>query len=91
MTAEEIICEQFPEMKGKVKWPDTVIHTSVFTKLKRAIKESGMAISSKEVMTRYSQISAKRNELFHGGSSEISLTDVEKAFGAYKWLKEKLG
>lgn len=91
MTAEEIICEQFPEMKGKVKWPDTVIHTSVFTKLKRAIKESGMAISSKEVMTRYSQISAKRNELFLGGSSEISMTDVEKAFGAYKWLKEKLG
>ena len=39
-TAEEILTEQFPEMKGKVQWPKTVIHTSVFIKLKRAVKMS---------------------------------------------------
>lgn len=89
-TAEEILSEQFPEMKGKVKWPDTIIHTSVFTKLKRALKLSGMTISQKEILKKYSQINAKRNDLFHGGSSEITVNDVEKAFGAYEWLKKCL-
>lgn len=90
-TAEEILVEQFPEMKGKVNWPDTVIHTSVFTKLKRALKISGRAINQKEVIKKYSQVNAKRNTLFHGGEAEINVDDVDKAFGAYDWLRKNIG
>lgn len=88
--AEEILAEQFPEMEGKVKWPDTVIHTSVFTKLKRAVQMSDMASVQKDIIKKYSQVNAKRNALFHGDSVIITVEDVEKAFKAYVWLKEKL-
>lgn len=90
-TAEEILANQFPEMKGKVKWPNTVIHTSVFTKLKRAMKYSGLTVNQKEVIKKYSQVNAKRNMLFHGGDAIIDVNDVEKAFGAYDWLRKNLG
>ncbi len=90
-SAEEILSLQYPEMRGKVKWPDTVIHTSVFTKLKRAIKLGGVTISQKEVFKRYSQVNARRNTLFHGGEVEISVDDVKRSFEAYGWLKDHLG
>ncbi len=89
-TAEEILVEQYPDMAGKVKWPNTVIHTSVFTKLKRVLKLSRISSIQKEVLKKYSQVNAKRNALFHGGSVEISIEDVKRAFAAYDWLKEKL-
>lgn len=90
-TAEEILSEQFPEMKGRVKWPETVIHTSVFTKLKRAVRMSNLAGQVKDIQKKYQQINAKRNGLFHGGSVEISVEEVRKAFNAYAWLKERIG
>ena len=90
-TAEEILAEQFPEMKGKANWPDTVIHTSVFTKLKRALKLSGLAVCQKEVIKKYSQVNAKRNTLFHGDEAEIDVNDVDRAFSAYDWLRKKIG
>lgn len=89
-TAEEILAEQFPDMAGKVKWPNTVIYTSVFTKLKRTLKMSRISCIQKEVLKKYSQVNAKRNALFHGGCVEISIEDVQKAFTAYDWLKDKL-
>lgn len=90
-TAEAILAEQFPEMKGKVKWPDVVIHTSVFVKLKRAVKLGGVPVSVKDVTKKYSQVNAKRNALFHGRETDIEVYDVEKAFTAYGWLKEHIG
>lgn len=89
-TAEEILSKQFPEMKGRVKWPDTVIYTSVFTKLKRAIRLSDKQNKEKEILKNFSRINAKRNILFHGNSVNICVDDVEKAFKAYDWLKENL-
>ena len=89
-TAEEILAEQFPEMKGKVQWPKTVIHTSVFIKLKRAVKMSDKTYLLKDVMKKYSIVNSNRNALFHGKSVDINVETVAKAFGAYDWLKENL-
>lgn len=89
-SAEEILCEQFPEMKGKVNWPKAEIHTSVFTKLKRAVNMSGLKAMQKDIIKKYSQVNAKRNALFHGGDVEIDVEDVEKAFGAFECLREML-
>ena len=89
-TAEEILAKQFPEMSGKVQWPKIAIHTSVFTKLKRAIKMGGKAVLLKDILKKYSLVNAKRNDLFHGKSSDINVESIEKAFGAYEWLKDKL-
>lgn len=89
-SAEEILSEQFPGMKGKVNWPKAEIHTSVFTKLKRAVNKSGLKAMQKNIMKKYAQVNSKRNALFHGGNVEIDVEDVEKAFGAFAWLREKL-
>lgn len=89
-SAEEILFEQFPEMKGKVNWPKTEIYTSVFTKLKRAVNKSGLKTMQKDIIKKYSQVNAKRNALFHGGDVEIGVEDVEKAFGAFDWLRENM-
>ena len=88
--AEEILAQQYPEMKGKVKWPNTVIHASVFVKLKRAVKISNISDLQKDILKKYSQIHSKRNALFHGVCIDVLVEDVEKAFNAYAWLKEKL-
>lgn len=90
-SAEAILVQQFPEMAGKVKWPDTVIHTSVFTKLKRAVTHTALASQKKDIIKNYQKVNAKRNALFHGGSVDITIEDVEKAFNAYRWLKERIG
>ena len=89
-TAEEILTQQFPDMKGKVKWPNIVIHTSVFTKLKRAVRMSNKVHLQKDILKKFSQVNAKRNDLFHGGNVDIEVEDVEKAFNAYEWLKGHL-
>ena len=44
----------------------------------------------KEIREKYAQVNAKRNALFHGGDVEIDVEDVEKAFGAFEWLREKM-
>lgn len=90
-SAEAILVQQFPEMAGKVMWPDTVIHTSVFTKLKRAVAHTSLASQKKEIIKNYQKVNAKRNALFHGGSIDITIEDVEKAFNAYGWLKDRFG
>lgn len=89
-TAEEILSEQFPEMKGLVRWPDTIIHSSVYTRLKRAIKINQSQLNQKDILKKYSMIQSKRNSLFHGRNETIHITDVEKAFNAYNWLKQHL-
>ena len=43
-----------------------------------------------EILKKYSIVNAKRNALFHGGNVDIQIEDVENAFNAYMWLKEKL-
>lgn len=88
--AEKILSDQFPEMKGKVKWPQYDIHASVFTKLKRALKYAPGSLQKKEVLKHYSHVSDKRNHLFHGGVISITSDDVEKAFGSYEWLRDNL-
>lgn len=90
-SAEEILVQQFPDMAGKVKWPDTVIHTSVFTKLKRAVAHSHLSSLKKDIIKNFQKVNAKRNALFHGDSVDITIEDVEKAFNAYGWLKDKIG
>lgn len=89
-TAEEILSEQFPEMKGKVKWPSVLIHASVYTKLKRVLEYINQKDSAKKILKRYSYISGKRNGLFHGGNHNIYAKDMNEIFIAYNLLKEEL-
>lgn len=87
-SAEEILSEQFPEMAGKVSWPNLTIPASVYTKLKRALEYLNQSKKQKESIIRlYSFISKKRNALFHGSSHDIHPEDIKKVFDSYNQLK----
>lgn len=88
-SAEEILSKQFPEMAGRVKWPDSIKHPSIYNKIKNMIKLYSLPLSEKEVLKKYSIISNDRNALFHGTNTDIEPNRLNKAFNAYEWLVEK--
>lgn len=89
-SAESILSQQFPEMKGKVKWPNSTRHPSVYTKISKVIKECKFPLSEKEVLSKYSNINSERNKLFHGIPLDIQANKLKKAFDAYEWLMTKI-
>lgn len=87
-SSEEILSEQFPEMAGRVLWPNTTIHASVYTKLKRVLEylnQDKKKISM--IIGCYSSISRKRNKLFHGSPQDLKTEDISKAFDSFNQLK----
>lgn len=89
-SAEEILSKQFPEMKGRVQWPKSTKHPSVFNKLKQVFKLAKTDLSEKEVLKKYSIISSDRNFLFHGSNIDLQSEKIKKAFEAYDWLTRNL-
>lgn len=88
-SAEEILANQFPEMKGKVQWPNSIIPASVYTKLKRALEYLKQdKKQTNNIIKSYSSICAKRNCLFHGGNHSINTTDISKVFQSFYQLKD---
>jgi hypothetical protein len=85
--AEAIVAKQFPEMEGKVNWPSVPIHVSIYGKLKALYRLVPMKTSVKELERYYRQISAERNDLFHGNrTNRISVATVEAASVALNWI-----
>lgn len=85
--SESIISKQFPEMKGKVKWPSAPIHVSVFAKLKALHRMVPMNSAYDELIDNYRAISGERNDLFHGRrTSRVTVATVEAASQALKWI-----
>ncbi len=85
--AEDIVIEQFPDMAGKINWPDTEMHISIFTKLKYLYKIVEMKTKLKELTKRYSKIKSHRNDLFHGRASiEATVEDVRFAIACFDWI-----
>src|SRR4028118_461888 len=64
--AEEIVKKQFPELAGKIEWPDSKRHVSVYQKLKCLHTSVPMKTSLKELNAKYDKISKHRNLLVHG-------------------------
>ncbi len=85
--AEEIVSNQFPEMAGKVRWPDTRRHVSMYAKLRYVHKELDLTCTLKETLARYGAISNQRNALFHGASSVRPSADhLVEVLHALEWL-----
>lgn len=85
--AEEIVEQQFPEMAGKIQWPQAEIHVSIYAKLKFLYKSVEMKTSVKELLRHYRAISKHRNALFHGVlEHRIPLEVVQIAFSDYDWI-----
>lgn len=89
--SEEIVCKQYPEMVGKVKWPTSQIHVSVFSKMKTLYRRVKMKTTIDELLHRYRDISGERNDLFHGKrTSRVSVATVITAFEALAWIDENM-
>lgn len=89
-SAEEILSKQFIDMKGKVQWPNTMKHASVFNKINILFKEYTFEVLKKDVLKQFSIVNSKRNLLFHGNSVLIDGNDIYKVYEAYKWLENNL-
>ena len=89
--AEEMLAQQYPCMAGKVKWPSSQIHVSLFGKIKALCRRVPMQATHKEIIKQYRVISGERNDLFHGKmGGRTSVETVLKAFDALKWINEKM-
>jgi hypothetical protein len=89
--AEAILSKQFPEMAGKVKWPSTAIHVSVFGKLKALYRLVPMKTSLDELLRKYRDVSGERNDLFHGKcENRVTVATVEAASQALHWIDENM-
>ena len=89
-SAEEILVKQFPTMKGKVQWPDTQKHPSVYSLIDKALLNSETKLNAKEIKKRYSKINNTRNDLFHGKNVIVEVEKLRKAFEAYDLLYNEL-
>lgn len=88
VSAEEILTEQFPDMAGKVRWPQNTAYANVFKKIKRVLKylnQSNKQINN--VIGIYSNINEKRNGLFHGNAKELKPQDLGNVFDSFNQLK----
>jgi hypothetical protein len=89
--SEIILTKQFPEMQGKVKWPSSPIHVSVYGKLKALYRLVPMKTSLEELLSKYRAISRQRNNLFHGTSSaRVSVANVQAASEALSWIDQNM-
>ena len=89
--AEINLTKQFPDMKGKVKWPSSAIHVSVYGKLKALYRLVPMKTPLEELLTKYRVISGQRNDLFHGKSSDrVSVGSVQAASEALSWIEQNM-
>ena len=89
--SEEIVVKQFPEMAGKVKWPSSKIHVSIYSKLKSLYRIVAMRTDNNDLIKHYEIIKGDRNDLFHGnGSLRPSVSTVLAAFDALDWINENM-
>ncbi|MBO9648468.1 MAG: hypothetical protein J7605_08150 [Variovorax sp.] len=85
--ADMILSEQFPDMQGRVKWPTSAIHVSVYGKLKALYRLVPMKTKLDELLAKYRAISGQRNDLFHGKSSaRVPVATVQTASEALNWI-----
>ena len=87
--AEESVKKQFPELAGKIEWPDSKSHVSLYKKLKCLHTFVPMKTSVKELTAKYNKISKHRNSLVHGVIDQRLPADVVKeALSSFDWINE---
>jgi len=87
--AEEIVKKQFPELAGKIEWPDSKSHVSLYKKLKYLHTSVPMKTSVKELHAKYNKVSKHRNSLVHGVIDQRLPADVVKeALSSFDWINE---
>lgn len=89
--AESTLASQFPELKGKVQWPDRQQAPSRYSQIKTLCRGVPIAVDFKEATARYSLIAAKRNDVIHGRDvGLVPVGQIEDGIAALQWLADNL-
>lgn len=87
--AEEIVANQYPELSGKIEWPNNEVHVSIYSKLKYLYKVVPMLTAHRDLLQRYSKIQRHRNDLFHGRKGDpVSVEILRIAIESFDWILE---
>jgi hypothetical protein len=89
--AEAVVAEQFPELAGKVVWPERQQTPSRFAQIKGLCDGLPLGATSRTALSKYSRIARKRNDVIHGRDiGSISAADIEAGLVALSWLDDNL-
>ncbi|MBO3744906.1 hypothetical protein J5X84_02420 [Streptosporangiaceae bacterium NEAU-GS5] len=89
--AEDALVAQFPDMAGRVRWPEREVQPSRFAQLKALYHHLDLGGTYSKAKTYYSRISRSRNAVIHGRNTGlVPVEDVEKGLQALQWLDENL-
>jgi hypothetical protein len=88
--ANRIVCDQFPNLAGKIEWPEGKQGIpSWFSRIRSLDRQNVPNMNASEILRQYSQIQQHRNALFHGSAEgRISEKAVRNALDSFTWLEE---
>jgi hypothetical protein len=87
--ARSLVEQQFPEALGRITWPDSVPHVSMFRRITYFARHVQLQGTAREISAAYSKIQRRRNSLFHGeDEAPIDARDAKKAIEAFDRLFE---
>lgn len=89
--AEEVLGQQFPDMAGKVAWPDAAIKPSRWSQIKGLHRAFNRPGSFKEPQNHYKTIVNRRNGVVHGSdSTPVDASEVSNGLQSLAWLANNL-
>jgi hypothetical protein len=89
--AESVVTSQFPDLAGRVEWPDAAVQPSRWSQLKALQRAAPLPVSHREITQKYARVTAGRNDLLHGRHRALpSAAAVVEALEGLRWLIEQL-
>lgn len=85
--AEEVVAAQYPDLRGKVQWPERSMQPSRYAQIKWACQLFNLRCSKIDAVRHYSKVSRKRNDLVHGRQADrVPVATVTDALVGLQWL-----
>jgi hypothetical protein len=88
--AKEKVAEYDPMLAEEIDWDtSTNINPSWYAKIKYLSKKANFKWTHKEVLSKYNEVSRKRNPIFHGSEAKpVTVETIKVAHTAFEWLVE---
>lgn len=89
--AEQTVATQFPDLAGRVVWPDKEVQPSRWALLKGLYRHASMRGTHQEAAAAYAAATKGRNPLVHGSDDQLPPADeIAAGLAALDWLAEHL-
>lgn len=89
--AEDVLTKQFPDLGGKVSWPETAVKPSRWSQIKELHRAFNRPESYRETQKHYGKIVNRRNGVVHGSDSDpVVAGEVSQGLESLDWLASNL-